>query len=167
MYNGKVHLERSDERTLIELRRLIKMNGGSKQIGHDFVYERKNYRRSTENNYNIISHLSFRTPERDQPVQIFNLKTDFTRAHDLSQAKLESTLDVLLVTRDPPVHERIQVDYARESTRKNNEVQRLISPEAKLKLQIKTKSNVFNFLLDHQHKKDLSKLQKGLILIYF
>jgi hypothetical protein len=161
-YNGKVHYECNDDHTRIELRRLIKLGRSSGQAGYDFVYERKNNRESTQNNYNIISHFSLRTPARDEPVKIFDFKTDFTRTNDLSNATLQSTLDFVLLTRNPPVSEKIELDYIRRSIRTNSQAKRLISPEANLKVQVKTKSNVFNFLIDHRHRRSSEASKKGL-----
>jgi hypothetical protein len=160
-YNGKAHLERNDTQTRIELRRAIKLGKSSLQTGYDFVYERKNTHGSAQNSYNIISHLSLRTPARDEPMKIFDLKTDFTRTTDLSNATLYSSVDFIILTRNPPVPEKIELDYVRRSVRTNNQAKRLISPEANLKVQVKTKSNVFNFLLDHRHRKSSEASKKG------
>ncbi|CAF3221829.1 unnamed protein product [Rotaria sp. Silwood2] len=161
MYNGKAHLETNDALTRIELRRLIKFGKTPTQSGYDFVYERKNNKGNTQNNYNIASHFALRTPTRDEPMKIFDFKTDFTRASDLASATIQSSLDLLLMTRHPPVQERIEFDYIRKSVRTNNQARRLISPEGNLKIQIKTKSNVFNFLLDHQHRRSAAASKKG------
>ena len=166
-YNGKAHLESDNDHTRIELRRLIKLGKSSSQSGYDFVYERKNDRGSTQNNYNIVSHLSLRRPDHEESVKVFNLRTDFTRAHDLSNATLESALDFVILTRNPPIPERIEVDYMRQSVRTNNQGKRLISPKANLKIQIKTKSNVFNFLLNHRHRRSSRASKKGLILFEY
>ena len=96
-------------------------------------------------------------------MKLFNLKTDFTRTIDLSNATLQSSLDYLLITRSPPVQETIEIDYTRRSVRTTNQGKRLTSPEANLKVQVKTKSNVFNFLLDHRHRKSSESSKKGLI----
>jgi len=135
----------------------------SSQNGYDFVYERNNNKGNKQNNYIIASHLSLRTPARDEPMKIFDLKTDFTRTIDLSNATLHSSLDLFILTRNPPVHEKIEVDYVRQSVRTNNQAKRLISPEANFKIQVKTKSNVFNFLLDHRHRRSLEPSKKGFI----
>ncbi|CAF1402787.1 unnamed protein product, partial [Rotaria sordida] len=161
MYNGKAHFESDNAHTRIELRRLIKYGKSSAQSGHDFVYERKNNVGNAQNNYNIASHLSLRTPTRDEPMKVFDFKTDFTRTNDLSNATIQSSLDLLLMTRNPPVQERIEFDYMRKSIRKNNQARSLISPEGNLKIQVKTKSNVFNFLLDHQHRRTAEASKKG------
>ncbi|CAF1498906.1 unnamed protein product [Rotaria sp. Silwood1] len=161
MYNGKAHLESDNAHTRIELRRLFKYGKTPMQSGYDFVYERKNNRGDTQNNYNIGSHLSLRMPTRDEPMKVFDFKTDFTQANDLSSATIQSSLDLLLMTRNPPVQERIEFDYVRKSVRKNNQARRLISPEGNLKIQVKTKSNVFNFLLDHQHRRSVEASKKG------
>jgi len=133
----------------------------SSQNGYDFVYERKNNKGNTQNNYNIASHLSLRTPVNNEPIKVFDLKTDFTRTTDLSNATLHSSFDFFILTRNPPVQEKIELDYVRRSLKTNNQANRLISPEANLKIQIKTKSNVFNFLLDHRHRKSSAASKKG------
>ncbi|CAF4922128.1 unnamed protein product, partial [Rotaria socialis] len=72
-----------------------------------------------------------------------------------------SSLDYLLVTRNPPVQETIEIDYTRRSARITNQGKRLTSPEANLKVQVKTKSNLLNFLLDHRHRKSSESSKKG------
>ncbi|UJR31139.1 hypothetical protein I4U23_018646 [Adineta vaga] len=160
-YQGKAHLEQSPETTRIELRRLIKLSKGSTQNGYDFIYERKNNHNNNQHSYNIATHLSLRTPGRDEPMKLFDLKSDFARTNDLSNATLHSSLDFILLSRNPPVPERIELDYVRRSVRSNSQAKRLISPEANLKVQVKTKSNVFNFLLDHRHHKSSEASKKG------
>ncbi len=139
------------------------MGKNSPQNGYDFIYERNNNKGNKQNNYIITSHLSLRTPVRDEPIKIFDLKTDFTRTNDLSNATLHSSLDLFILTRNPPVHEKLELDYIRQSIRTNNQAKYLLSPEANLKVQIKTLSNVFNFLLDHRHRKNLESTKKGFI----
>ncbi|CAF0741101.1 unnamed protein product [Adineta steineri] len=160
-YNGKVHLERSADQTRIELRRSMKLGKNLPQNGYDFIYERKHTNDKTKNDSNIVSHLSLRTPQRDEPVKVFDFKSDFTRTTDLSNATLHSSLDFVLLTRNPPVQERIEVDYIRQSRKPSSQAKRLISPEANLKVQVKTKSNIFNFLLDHHHRKSSEASKKG------
>ncbi|CAF3434120.1 unnamed protein product [Rotaria socialis] len=137
-YNGKLSFER------IELQRLFKLG-----------------REATQNNCNIASHVALRTLASDVFMKLFNLKTDFTRTIDLSNATLQSSLDYLLITRNPPVQEIIEIDYIRRSVRTTNQGKRLTSPEANLKVQVKTKSNLFNFLLDHRHRKSSESSKKG------
>lgn len=161
-YNGKVHLERNNDLTRIELRRAMKLGKGAPASGYDFVYERKNSKGSVQNTYTIASHLAFRTPARDEPMKVLNFQTKFARATDLSNASLQSSLDFVILTRNPPVPERIELDYLRESVRTSSQAKRLISPEAHLKVQVKTKSNVFNFLIDHRHRKSAEASKKGL-----
>ncbi len=139
------------------------MGKGSSQNGYDFVYERKNNKGNNQNNYHITSHLSLRTPVRDEPLKVFDFKTDFTRTKDLANATLHSLVDFVILTRNPPVQETLELDYIRKSVRTNTQTRRLISPEANLKIQVKTKSNVFNFLLDHKHRKSSEASKKGLI----
>jgi hypothetical protein len=139
------------------------MGKGSAQNGYDFVYERKSNKENNQDNSNIASHLSLRTPVRDEPIKVFDFKTDFTRTKDLSNATLHSSLDFLILTRNPPVQEKVELDYIRRSVRTANQAKRLISPEANLKIQVKTKSNIFNFLLDHRHRKSSEASKKGLI----
>ena len=160
-YNGKAHIERHADHTRIELRRVMKLSKSSPQTGYDFVYERKNNKGSTQNNYNIASHFALRTPAREEPMKLFDMKTDFIRTNDLSNATVHSTLDFVLLTRNPPVQERIEFDYVRRSVKPNSQAKRLISPEAHLKVQVNTKSNVFNFLLNHRHRKSSEASKKG------
>ncbi|CAF4584189.1 unnamed protein product, partial [Rotaria socialis] len=68
----------------------------------NFLYERKTNKETTQNNCNIASHISLRTSASDVSMKLFNLKTDFTRTIDLSNVTLQSSLDYLLVTRNPP-----------------------------------------------------------------
>ncbi|CAF4324653.1 unnamed protein product, partial [Rotaria magnacalcarata] len=152
-YNGKLSFERDDNHTRIELQRLFKLSQGSSAAGYEFFYERKTNKEATQNNCNIASHVSLRTPASDVSMKLVNLKTDFTRTIDLSNVTLQSSLDYLLVTRNPPVQETIEIDYTRRLVRATNQGKRLASPETNLKVQVKTKSNVFNFLLDHRHRK--------------
>ncbi|CAF5143039.1 unnamed protein product, partial [Rotaria socialis] len=77
-----------------------------------------------------------------------------------SSATLQSSLDFIIMTRSPPVPERLELDYVRKSTRANSQANRLISPEGSLKIQVKTKSNVFNFLLDHKHRRSADAAKK-------
>ena len=160
-YNGKVHLERTAALTRIELRRSMKFTKNSPANGYDFVYERKSNPTKTQHNQNIVAHLSLQVPNQNNPVNLFDFKTEFIRANDLSNATISSSLDFLILTRQPPVHERIEFDYARKSVRTNSASKRLLSPEANLKIQIKTKSNVFKFLLDHRHRKSSEGSKKG------
>ena len=164
-YSGKAHAERDDDHTLIEIHRSMKLSKSSSPSGYDFFYERKNNKQANQNNYDIVSHLTSRKPTSDQPMKIFNLQADFTRAHDLTNATLDGSFDFVILTRDPPVAERIQVDYVRQSVRKCNEARCLIPPEANLKLQIKTKTDVFNFRLDHRHRANSDASRKGLDML--
>jgi hypothetical protein len=141
----------------------MKLGKSSSLNGYEFLYERKKNKGLTQNSTNIVSHLSLRTPGRDEASKVFDFKTDFIRAHDLSNATLRSTLDFLILTRNPPVSERIELDYLRRSSRTPNLARQLISPEANLKIQVKTKSNVFNFLLDHRHRRSSEASKKGSI----
>jgi hypothetical protein len=140
----------------------MKLGKSSSLNGYEFFYERKNNKGITQNNTNIASHLSLRTPGRDDATKVFDLKTDFVRTHDLSNATLRSTLDFLILTRNPPVSEKIELDYVRRSVRTTNLARQLISPEGNLKIQVKTKSNVFNFLVDHRHRRNSEASKKGL-----
>ncbi len=162
-YNGKAHLERNDDRTRIELHRSMKLSKSGSLNGYEFLYERKNNRGSIQNNTNIASHLSVRTPGRDDASKMFDFKADFTRTNDLANATLRSSLDFLILTRNPPVSERIELDYLRRSIRTNNQARQLVSPEANLKIEVKTKSNVFNFLVDHRHRRSSEASKKGSI----
>ncbi|CAF0806671.1 unnamed protein product [Adineta ricciae] len=160
-YSGKAHLEQNSARTRIELNRAMKLSRGASSNGYEFLYERRNNLGATENSYNIISHLSLQTPVRPQPVKFYDFKANFDQATDLTNASLRSSLDFLIVTRNPPVDERIELDYHRRSVRTSNQGRRLISPEANLKVQIKTKSNVFGVLLDHRHRRSAEASKKG------
>ncbi|CAM4792685.1 unnamed protein product [Rotaria magnacalcarata] len=160
-YNGKLSFERDDNHTRIELQRLFKLSQGSSAAGYEFFYERKTNKEAAQNNCNIASHVSLRTPASDVSMKLFNLKTDFTRTIDLSNVTLQSSLDYLLVTLNPPVQETIEIDYTRRLVRATNQGKRLASPETNLKVQVKTKSNVFNFLLDHRHRKSSESSKKG------
>ncbi len=162
-YSGKAHLERNDEHTRIELHRSMKLGKSGSLNGYEFLYERKNNRGSTQNNTNIAAHLTLRTPGRDDPTKMLDFKADFTRTNDLANATLRSSLDFLILTRNPPVSERIELDYVRRSVRTSNQARRLVSPEANLKIQLKTKSNVFNFLVDHRHRRSSEASKKGSI----
>ncbi|CAF4585559.1 unnamed protein product, partial [Rotaria socialis] len=159
--NGKLSFERDDNHKRIELQRLYKLGQGSSAVGYEFFYERKTNKEATQNNCNIASHVSLRTPASDVSMKLFNLKTDFTRAIDLSNATLQSSLDYLLITRNQPAQETIEIDCTRRSVRATNEGKRLASPEANFKVQVKTKSNVFNFLLDYRHRKSSESSKKG------
>ncbi|CAF1034217.1 unnamed protein product [Rotaria magnacalcarata] len=161
MYNGKVHLERGDAQTRIELQRTLKFGKSAAQSGYSFLYERKTKQVDNQKNCNVGSHFSLRTPTSDQATKLFDFKADFTRAIDLSSATLQSSLDFIIMTRSPPVPERIELDYIRKSARANSQAKRLISPEGSLKIQVKTKSNVFNFLLDHKHRRSADAAKKG------
>jgi len=141
----------------------MKLNKNSPGSGYAFFYERKIGQESTQNNQKIVSHFALQTPMSPQPMKIFDLKTDFIRTNDLSNATLHSKVDFVILTRTPPVSETIEVDYVRRSVRTANQAGRLISPEGNLKVQLKTKSGVFNFLLDHQHRRSLNASKKGLI----
>lgn len=163
-YNGKAHLERNDDHTRIELHRSMKLGQGASN-GYEFLYERKKTRGATQNSTNIVSYISMQTPGRSEPTKMINLKADFVRTNDLSNATLQSALDFLILTRSPPVAERIELDYVRRSARTTNLARRLVSPEANLKIQVKTKSNVFNFLVDHKHRRSAEASKKGLILL--
>ncbi|CAF3706017.1 unnamed protein product [Rotaria socialis] len=68
----------------------------------NFLYERKTNKQTTQNNCNIASHISLRTSASDVSMKLFNFKTDFTRTIDSSNVTLQSSLDYLLVTRNPP-----------------------------------------------------------------
>ena len=160
-YNGKVHLETDEYHTRVELHRLTKLSKPASQHGHDFLYERKNGKRANEHSYNIKSHLSLRTPMRDEPVKVFDFKTDFVRSNDQSNATLNSKLDLLLMTRNPPLQESIELDYVRRSAKTSSQARRLVSPEAHLKLQLKSKSNILNVLIDHRHRRSSEASKKG------
>ena len=162
-YNGKAHLERSDVLTRVELHRSVKIGRSASPSGHDFLYERKKTKGSTQNTTHIQSHLSIRSPAQTDPVKVFDMKTDFVRSHCLSNATLNSAVDFLIMTRSPPVQETIKLDYVRRSYRTSSQARRLVSPEANLKIQLTTKSNVFNFLLDHKHRRSSEASKKGLI----
>ena len=75
---------------------------------------------------------------------------------------LSSALDFLIMTRTPPVQEKFELDYVRRSVKTMNQARRLVSPEANLKIQVKSKSNVFNFLLDHRHRRSSEASKKGM-----
>ncbi|CAF1233028.1 unnamed protein product [Adineta steineri] len=161
-YSGKAHLERSDDHTRIELHRTMKLSKTASQNGYEFLYDRKcNHASTTQNDHKIQSHLAMRVPNRDTPMKVFDFKTDFARTKDLSNATLHSSLDFVMLTRQPPVAENIQIDYVRRSIRTVNQARRLVSPEANLKVQVKTRSNVFNFLLDHKHRRSSEASKKG------
>ncbi|UJR15532.1 hypothetical protein I4U23_002471 [Adineta vaga] len=160
-YSGKAHVERNDARTRIELNRSMKLNRGASSNGYDFFYERRNNRGANENSYNIVSHMSLKTPARTEATKVFDFKTDFARTTDLANASLHSSLAFLILTRSPPVDEKIELDYVRRSIRSTNQARRLISPEANLKIQVKTKSNVFGFLIDHRHRRSAEASKKG------
>jgi hypothetical protein len=139
----------------------MKLGRSASQTGHDFLYDRKSTKGTTQNTANIQSHLSLRTPAQTDPVKVFDMKTDFARTTDLSNATLNSKVEFLILTRTPPVQEKIELDYVRRSVRTSNK--RLNSPEANLKIQVTTKSNVFNFLLDHKHRRSVEASKKGSI----
>ncbi len=162
-YSGKAHLEQSEDHTRIELHRSMKLSKTGSLNGYEFLYERKKTRAATQNSTNIASHFSLRTPGRDDATKAFDFKADFTRTSDLANATLRSSLDFLILTRNPPVSERIELDYVRRSVRTSNLARRLVSPEANLKFEVKTKSNVFNFLVDHRHRRSAEASKKGLI----
>ncbi|CAM4852297.1 unnamed protein product [Rotaria magnacalcarata] len=72
------HVGFDDNHTRIELQRLFKLSQDA-----------------TQNNCNIASHVSLRPPASDVSMNLFNLKTDFTRTIDLSNVTLQSSLDYL------------------------------------------------------------------------
>ena len=160
-YSGKAHVERDDAHTRVELRRLIKLGKSGPQTGYDFVYERKNSKANAENKYDIVSHLSLRAPGRDEPVKVFDFKTDFARSQDQSNATLHSTLEFTLMTRQPPIQEKVELDYVRRSVKTVSQAKRLLSPQAQLKVQVKTKSNFFNALIEHKHLRSSEASKKG------
>ncbi|CAF4193854.1 unnamed protein product, partial [Rotaria magnacalcarata] len=80
MYNGKVHLERGDAQTRIELQRTLKFGKSAAQSGYSFLYERKTKQVDNQKNCNVGSHFSLRTPTSDQATKLFDFKADFTRA---------------------------------------------------------------------------------------
>lgn len=161
-YTGKAHFERNEDKTRIEFHRSMKLARSPSLNGYEFLYERKNTRGARENSTSIGAHLTVRTPGRDDASKVFDLKSDFTRSNDLANATLRSSLDFLILTRNPPVPERIELDYSRRSIRTTNQAQRLVSPAANLKIEVKTKSNVFNFLVDHRHRRSSEPSRKGL-----
>jgi len=154
-YNGKAHVEFSDKESKIELHRSMKLGRSGATNGYEFLYKRTKRVEATQNKTSINAHIT------TQAVKLANLKAEFVRANDLSNAELTSTLDFLILTRNPPVSEQISLDYSRESVRTASQARRLVSPQANLKVQLKTKSNVFNFLLDHKHKRNTEPAQKG------
>ncbi|CAF0940658.1 unnamed protein product [Rotaria sordida] len=164
-YHGKMNFECDDAHTRIELSRSVKLNKNLSPSGYEFFYERKNTKETNQNSSNIVSHLSLRTPTQNEPMKVYNFKSDWTRTNDLSNATLQSSLDYVLLTRNPPVQERVELDYMRRSVRTSNAARRLISPEANLKIQVKTKSNVFNFLVDHRHRRSSETSKKGPVML--
>lgn len=139
----------------------MKLGRSSAVNGYEALYERKKTRGATQNNTNIVGHIALRMPGRDHPIKALDLKADFIRTNDLANATLHSSLDFLILTRNPPVSEKIELDYVRRSVRTTNLARRLVSPEANLKIQVKTKSNVFNFLVDHKHRRSSEASKKG------
>lgn len=166
-YHGRLLFERDNDRTRIELQRAIKFTKTSSTNAHEFFYEHKHTKETNQNSYNIITHLSLRTPTNDDPMKLFNLKADFARSMDASNITLQSSVDYTLLLRNPPVQERIELDYIKRRVQTSTTTRRLTSPENNLKLQIKTKSNVFNFLLDHRHRQSTEASKKGLIEFRF
>lgn len=160
-YAGKAHLERNADRTRIELHRSMKLGKSPSANGYEFLYERQNTRAANQNSTNVAAHLTVRSAGRDDGSKMFDFKADFARTNDLANATLTSSLDFLILTRNPPVTERVELDYARRSVRTINQARRLVSPEATLKIQVKTKSNVFNFLVDHRHRQSAEPSKKG------
>lgn len=160
-YSGKAHFERSDEKTRIEFNRAMKTASNPALNGYEFLYERKKTRSGTHNTTDIDAHLTVQAPGRGES-KIAELKANFARSNDLANATLRSSLDFLILTRNPPVPERIELDYIRRSIRTSNQAQRLVSPAANLKIQVKTKSNVFDFLVDHSHRRSSEASRKGL-----
>lgn len=160
-YGGKAHVEFSEKFSKIELHRSLKLGKSGSTNGYDLLYQRKKTTDATQNKTDITAHLSMQVPNRDQPTKLVNLKADFTRANDLANAKLNGALDFLILTRNPPVQEQISLSYERESFRAASQARRLVSPSANLKLQLTTKSNFFNFLLDHKHKRSSESAPKG------
>jgi len=84
--------------------------------------------------------------EKIPKFQWFNI-IGHLHSNDLSNATISSSLDFLILTRQPPVHERIEFDYARKSVRTNSASKRLLSPEANFVFEIKTKSNQIGLYL--------------------
>lgn len=164
-YNGKANFERDADHTRIELSRAVKLNKNTPQAGYEFLFERKSTMDGSQKSSDIASHLSVRTPLRDEPMKVLNLKSTFVRKNDLSNAELHSALDFVLMSRNPPVSEKIELDYVRQSVRTKTDSSRLLSPEASLKIQVKTKSNIFNFLLDHRHRRSAEPSKKGIIYL--
>ena len=161
-YEGKVHLERSEAQTTIELRRSLRLGPGVSPIGYDFVYQRKNAKTADDKSSNIDAQLSLRTPARAEPTKVLQLNADFRGANDGSEVALQSSLDFLIMTREPPVQERVEVEYVRSSIRTPNQAKRLISPQGKLTLRLGTKSGLINLLIDHRHRRSSEPSKKGL-----
>ncbi|CAF4933787.1 unnamed protein product, partial [Rotaria sp. Silwood2] len=107
-YSSKGYLERNDNHTHIELHY-------SMTLGYDFVYERKNNKGNVQNNYNILSHLTLLTSARDEPLKLFDMKKDFTCTCDLANATVHSLLDLLILARNSPIQERIELEYIQRS----------------------------------------------------
>ncbi|CAF2957319.1 unnamed protein product [Rotaria sp. Silwood2] len=120
-YSSKEYLERNDNHTHIELHY-------SMTLGYDFVYERKNNKENVQNNYNILSHLTLLT--------------------STPNATVHSLLDLLILARSSPIQERIELEYIQRSFKIAHQTRQLISPEANLKIQVKSKLDASNFLID-------------------
>ncbi|CAF0993491.1 unnamed protein product, partial [Didymodactylos carnosus] len=163
-YDGKVHLQNDSSTTKIELKRTVKLKTG-KISGYDFVYSRKKPKQGeAQREHDIQSHLTIRSPQSDQPVKVYDFDCQIKRALDHRNFIIHSTLDLDLVTRQPSVQEHIEFDYVRRSVRPSSQDRRLVSPQADLKVELKTKSQVLGLLLDHHHKKSDQPAKKGDIM---
>lgn len=156
-YSGSAHLERDSSKTVIKLKRLIHLGKSGAKTGYDFSYERK----PDATGQAINAHLTLQSPAVKDPVEVFRLTSDFDRKKDHSDATLTAKLAFLMITRSPPVREEIDLTYSRRSVKPANQAKRLLSPEAQLKLEVKTKSNVFKALIDHSHRRSSEASPKG------
>jgi hypothetical protein len=83
----------------------------SSQTGYDFACECKNNTGNIGNNYNIVLHLTLQTLNRDEPLKLFDMKKILLEHMILANATLHSSLDFLILTRNLPVRDGIELDY--------------------------------------------------------
>lgn len=163
-YNGKLHFERNDTSTRIELRRLLNLGRSSSPSGYEFVFETKNNRGTTQNTTIVSSHLSVRSG-RQESSKVYNLQTTVVQANDStngSSLSLQGTLDCELSIRNSRIPETIELNYLHQTMSSQDETRRYTPSGARLKIEIKTKSNVLDLLIHHRHRQSAEPSKKGL-----
>ncbi|CAF0906246.1 unnamed protein product [Didymodactylos carnosus] len=153
-YEGKFHIQNNTNFTRIELKRTIKFKKTDGSVsGYDFVYNRRKPKQDKiQREHDIQSHLSWRLPQNEHPVKVYDLNCNIKRTLDNQNFTINSALEFTLLTRQPLITEQIEFDYVRRLSSSQN--QHLVSPQADLKVKLKTKSKTLGFVIDHHHKID-------------